>query len=543
MTRGQGFRPSTQEKMMFSRLLNARLKATETALEEGRLDEAYRLATSPDIAKHRRGAAVRQALGEKLYSRAREHFAAERFTEAMLDLDRAEASGYAPDKVTVLRGQIRTVAEEVRRQERSRQERIEAARHRIEHGSLEAGRRLLEHASEDDAAAGALRQKVVDREARAGQMVADVGRLLEHGHVADAIERFREAKALHPRAVGVGELESRICDLVLTRAKSALETGRPRQAATEIASLSDLGERRPLRRELEDALQWVGKACDALRAWRIDEAQQAIGRLLNLHPDVEWIQRAAADLKSVDERMMSLQAGPLGEALDAGSAQPARQPRRTKRSLKETIALPKRGTAEGPIPERLLLMVDGGGSYLMHRGERVTIGRAVSNHPADVPIFSDLAERHADVAGMDDDYFLFSPREVQVNGKKVTQALLQDGDRVVLGRKAKFTFRLPSRRSASATLDMSDGTKLPDDVRRVILFRGHAIIGYGRNAHARCSTAKQSLVLFERGGELWVRPDGHAEGPDEVRPVPIGESIEVDGVSFVLKAASTGVST
>jgi tetratricopeptide (TPR) repeat protein len=528
--------------MMFSRLLNARLKATETALEDGRLDEAYRLATSPDIAKHRRGAAVRQALGEKLYQRAREHFAAERFTEAMLDLDRAEASEYDVEKVKVLRGQIRTVAEEVRRQERSRQERIEAARHRIERGSLEAGRRLLENASADDAAAGALRRKVEDREDRAAKMLADVGRMLEHGHVADAIERFRDAKALHPHAVGAGELESRICDLVLTRAKSALESGRPRQAATDVASLAELGEQRPLRRELDEALQWVGQAGDALRAWKIDDAQKAIGRLLNLHPDVEWIQQAAADLKSVDDRMMSLQSGPLGEALGDATAPPARPPRRTKRALAETMVLPKRGTAEGPLPERLLLIVDGGGSFLLHRGERVTIGRAVSNHPADVPIFSDLAERHADVAGMDEDYFLFSPREVQVNGKKVTQALLQDGDRVVLGRKAKFTFRLPSRRSASATLDMSDGTKLPDDVRRVILFRGHAIIGYGRNAHAHCSTARQSLVLFERGGELWVRPDSHAESPDAVQPVPIGKSIEVDGVSFVLKAAGTGVS-
>lgn len=530
---------------MFSRLLNARLKATETALEQGRLDEAFRLATSPDIANHRRGAAVREALGEKLYQRAREHFAAERFTEALLDLDRAEATGCPPDKVAVLRSQVRTVADEVQRQERSRQERLEAARQRIERGSIEAGRRLLENAPPDDRAADALREKAEDRHARAERMLGDVARMVEQGHVTDAIDRYRNAKALHPHAPGAGELESRICDLVLSRARSSLEAGRPRQAAADLATLGDLGQHRPLRRDLEDTMQWIRQAGEALRSWQIDDAQKAIGRLQKLHPDIDWIQQAAADIRTVDERLMSLQTGPLGEPMDATvapRAAPVRPPQRGRPELDETVMLRQPGGAAGLLPERLLLIVDGGGSYLLHRGERVTIGRAVSNHPADVPIFSDLAERHADVAGVDDDYFLFSPREVQVNGKKVTQALLQDGDRVVLGRKAKFTFRLPSRRSPSASLDMSDGTKMPDDVRRVILFRGHAIIGHGPTAHARCSTAARSLVLYERAGELWVRPEGHVESPEEVRPVPLGESIEVNGVSFVLKAAPKGAS-
>ena len=48
---------------MLSRLLFVRLKAAENALRDGRLDEAYRLATASDIREHRRGAAVLAALG------------------------------------------------------------------------------------------------------------------------------------------------------------------------------------------------------------------------------------------------------------------------------------------------------------------------------------------------------------------------------------------------------------------------------------------------------------------------------------------------
>ena len=76
---------------MFTQLQFVRLRAAERALQGGRLDEAHRLATAPDLFHHRRARAVRSALGEKLYQRAREHFRADRFTEALLDLDRAEA--------------------------------------------------------------------------------------------------------------------------------------------------------------------------------------------------------------------------------------------------------------------------------------------------------------------------------------------------------------------------------------------------------------------------------------------------------------------
>ena len=157
---------------MFSGLLNARIKAAQAALKDGRLDEAFRLATAPDIRPEARGAEILTALGERFFQRAREHFAAERFTEALLDLEKAETAGCAPDRVTELRSQIRTVAGEVQRQEHSRRVRLEAARQRIDRGSLDAGRRILNDAPADDPKARQLRQEAQDRQERGVRLFA-----------------------------------------------------------------------------------------------------------------------------------------------------------------------------------------------------------------------------------------------------------------------------------------------------------------------------------------------------------------------------------
>ena len=133
--------------LMFGRLFNSRLKAAENALNEGRLEEAYRLAIQPDLREHRRGAAVLAGLTEKFIERARNFYREDRFREALMDLDRAEAGGVMKDEIAELRGYVQTVAAEHERREDSRRERLNAAVKRIEGGSLAAGRDMLERAA------------------------------------------------------------------------------------------------------------------------------------------------------------------------------------------------------------------------------------------------------------------------------------------------------------------------------------------------------------------------------------------------------------
>jgi hypothetical protein len=533
---------------MFGGLFNSRLKAAENALKEGRLEEAYRLAIQPDLREHRRGAGVLAGLTEKFIERARNFYREDRFREALMDLDRAEAGGVMKDEIAELRGYVQTVAAEHERREDSRRERLNAAVKRIEGGSLVAGRDMLERAAVEDRPAQEARRKAEERAEDARRTIEHAERLLKAGQVAGAAERVRKAKAMDTHNDNVTRLEVELCRKAMENARAAIVEGKLGRAADELACVGDLGKALPGRRELADLLAMARDASSSLLGYRYADARRQVMSLARQLPEAEWLKGAVEQLKQLDDVHTALCAGPLGDrvvvSLGGGRNEiPARReparPEARGSEMADTVALPGRMNIAANAPERLLMLVDGGGSYLILRGGQASLGRAASEHPADVPIFSDVAERHANVARVDDDYFLFALKEVEVGGRKTQHQLLRDGDRIVLGKKAKFTFRLPSRKSPSAVLELSDTTKMPNDVRRVVLFDQHATVGNGPNAHIMCRHAGTPLVLFERGGQLWIRQqsDGHVD--TEAKSLRLGEPVEIGGVSLVVEPWKT----
>lgn len=525
---------------MFSGLFNSRLKAAEKALADGRLEEAYRLAIQPDLRDHRRGAAVLAALGEKFLERARASYREDRFGDALVDLDRAEAGGVKRDDIAELRQFVQTVAVEHQRREDSRRERLQAAVQRIEDGSLDAGRQILERAANDDPAAQEMQRKVNERAQEVMNIVEQADRLLQSGQLAQAVERVRKAKSIDAHHPELSRMETRLCERILNEARTAIGEGRLARAADELACLSDLGAKLPARRELADLLGIAGEAATLVQNHRYSEARRALMSLGARLPGSKWVNIALDHLRVLDENYSTLSAGPLGDRLTSRGLAPARMSARPEgrgSRLDDTIVLPPpRLTPDLDLPERLLLLVDGGGSYLILRGGKASMGRAAAEHPADIPVFSDVAERHANIQRVDDDYFVFGVKELDVAGRPVQHQLLRDGDRIALGKKAKFTFRVPSRKSPSAVLELSDTTKMPNDVRRVILFHQSATLGQGSTAHILCRHAAVPLVLFERGGSLWIRlqNDGHVDA--QPKPLRLGESMDIGGVSLTVQA-------
>ena len=72
-------------------------------------------------------------------------------------------------------------------------------------------------------------------------------------------------------------------------------------------------------------------------------------------------------------------------------------------------------------------------------------------------------------------------------------------------------------------------------MRQVVLFDRTATIGYGPGVHVSCNGAVHPLVLFERSGSLWIRPQGNGRIDTEATMVPMGESVELMNVSFVVQ--------
>lgn len=518
---------------MFGGLLILRLRAAEQALVRGRWDEAFRLATAPDLREHRRGAAVLLTLAEKFVERARGHFAEERFTEALLDLDRAALAGAKPDVVTELRRQVRTVAEEVSRQEKSRRRKLDEVKERVAAGSILAGRQLLAGADRSDPEARRLAKDIESRERQATEGFAHVEALIGQDQWSAAIERFRKVRRLHPQDGRALALETRMAEQAAGRARGALTEGRIRRAAEELAVLGEIGNECGARRDLADLVHLAESASRALAASDFAKARRSVLRLTQLAPDIKWIAVAAKELGTADELVTALQAGPLGEH----ARQTAHAPRSV--DLAETMAVAARSQPADGLPTRLVVLLDGGGSFLLLRGDRITLGRAMTAHPPDVPILSDLAERHAEITRVEEDYFLFSTRDVEINGRVTRHQLLREGDRVILARHGRFSFRLPHRASGSALLEMANATTLPQGVRRVVLFRQTAMIGPGSAAHIHSPAGSPELVLFERGGQLWLRPHRPGRGDAAATHVPLGEPMEFEGVSLIVQPWKT----
>ncbi len=521
---------------MFSQLQFMRLRAAEKALRDGRIDEAYRLASAPDLREHKRSLAVIEALGQKFLDRAREYYRDDKFTEAMMDLDRAQAGGQSNPEIDELRGYVKVVAAEKQRQDHSRHGRIDAVQKRIERGSLAAGRDMLDQAAPNDVAAKDLRRKVDERTGDASRNVEHAERLLKAGQLGEAAQRVRRAKTIDAQSEAVAQVEAKVCDAVLQNATNSLREGNLHRASNELACLGDLGKSLPQRRELSDMLAIAAEAGQCLARHAYGEARQKAMSLARKLPKAKWIEKAVEELSNLQQLHTDLAAGPLADRVNIARSMVVRgdTPKRRATSLDDTTGMPALGQ-QGNGHDKLLLLVDGGGSYLIVRSPQASIGRAASDTPADVPLFSDVAERHANVARVDDGYFIFSAKDIEVARRMTKHELLRDGDRVVLGKKAKFTFRLPSRRSTTAVLDLSDTTKMPNDVRRVVLLDHHATVGSSSKSHITCRHAGPTLVLFERDGGLWIRAksDGHVD--TEAKPLNLGESIEIAGVTMVLQ--------
>ena len=261
---------------MLGRLFKVRLKSAEQALADGRIDEAFRLATAPDLAKESRARKVLEQVSEMLFERAEEHYKAGRCAEALNDLYRCDRAGVDHKRVGDLRTIVRAAVDEADRIQHSRRQRLEAAQERLARGSLRAAEQILERASEHDVGADKLKQQAADRERRAEEMFNEVKQYINDNHLATAIARFRDARQLHPKNKKVAEWEKVLVDKIVNSVQHALREGRLSSAFEEIGLLEYLGDVLTNKAEVVAMLEVIRAAAAAVESADYDEARRKI---------------------------------------------------------------------------------------------------------------------------------------------------------------------------------------------------------------------------------------------------------------------------
>ncbi len=534
---------------MWGNLAQQRIRAAERDLASGRVDEAYRLASAPDLAESPRVQAMIQEIGERLFQRAEEHFKSGRYSEAISDLEKAGRGGVAPERISDLRTLIEGAVRSEVKDEHERRKRLDEAEQKLARGSLRGAEQILHGAPTGDSKVERLLAEAAERRRRGRELLDEVGSYLERSHWGMAVRRFLDAWGLDPQSPEAAEWEKTLVEKITSSVRSRLDGGDVRGAFEEYKLLAGIGESRAEKQSVRAMMEALAKAAGFLRNGDYEQARRSVLSLQHLLPNATWVRPVCEQLKQVDEAVTELHGGPLGlvPTADGGirksdfpkttevpaSAKHSPVPKVYSPNDETLVSPPPRVDAGAGLPDKMLLIIDGSGSYLIVRSPRMTIGRAACEHPADIPITADLSERHAEIVRNEDDYFLFAQQDVRVGDQPVRQHLFQNGDKIILGRKVKMTFHVPSRKTATAVLDLGH-LRLPRDVRRVILFDRVATIGRSSSSHVVVPTAKDEIVLFERDGRMWLKQQSRGSDDPGIE-IAMRRPIEFAGMSLTLE--------
>lgn len=340
---------------------------------------------------------------------------------------------------------------------------------------------------------------------------------------------------------GVVSLRDTLTQLGLKEVRSLLEAGRPLAAIQAAARLRD----RPVQSSELDPLM------SAARDWVMAEEYTERGEFQNARSAIRQVRsrlpKGLFALDKLEGEILAKEARFHRLREELHDAADARDWRRMVRSADEVLEVAPlnpeaqeiRGKAwqalqpdtiifAGPVkqeredlpeptglPLRFFLWIDGVGGYLVCTRPRVALGQAAPQAgPIDVPLYADVSRFHATLIRDEECTMIETTRELLLNGKPTTRAVLRDGDRIVLPGACHLEFeqRVPNCLSARLTPDNS--RRLPMAVEGVLLMADMLILGSGENSHITMPDLDKPIFLLRQKDSLAMRYAGefHVEG-------------------------------
>jgi hypothetical protein len=524
-------------------VLILRLKRCERALAGGRLDEAARLLQPADARAHRRGQELLDRLVVALVKRGRGHLDGGRLAPAEADWhEAARLAGNLPE-LAELRSGIDRMAEERRRDQDGRRQAVAAVQEMVRHGQLTLAGDAARSEAIGDGGAGPIVAEIAVRRAASERLEADVEAALEAGDWEAAVQHLGGAGSLASRGGRILRLTRKVGERVAGEVGRMVEAGRTDLAEGVVRRAHPLcaahGELDAQRRGLEQCrVAW-----ERLAESRFAEAREILERLAALWPRAGWITAGVNELRRAGESVEAVRGGPLG-ALGFGQTIPYAAPAPQLRPQMERVAPPVVVAAAVAAPRagtamrRLLLHVDGAGSYVILQGDRIDVGPVSASRPPDLALLTGAGAPSFTISRSDEDYFVTAGTPLDINERAATSKLLVDGDRIGVGPRCRIEFRRPNAASATAVLRVG-GARLPwGGVREAILMDREVVMGASSAAHVRVRECPGAVILQAAQDGLLCRADdvitvdGRAMG--RTAKVSEGARVAVGPLSFVV---------
>jgi tetratricopeptide (TPR) repeat protein len=440
---------------------------------------------------------------------------------------------------------------------------LRQAQEALRKGRLEDAQRLLGQAAVQG------HKRLWEMQQQLGRAFAQRG--LDHLRREDRISAWNDlllAEQHYPDESSVEELRRTLTQLGMSEIGALLVAGEPGRALEVAGELRDRAVRHPELEPLEEGMRnWVrarelasvGEFSQAL--CRVENAQRLLpnppGALQRFHDDL--LERKGSFSGLLIQLHERVEQGRWREVLQLADEVLALAPRHVEaRKAKTkawnmlepaTLVSQPSSLEEEPaepikedVPSRFWLWIDGVGGYLICLRNRVSFGQASPDNYADVPFYADLSRQHAVLTRDTEGYCLEALKPVQVNGKDVSKALLQPGDRVTLGNSCQFQFRQPVPVSTSARLDLVSGHRLRQPVDAVLLMADTLILGPGSQVHVAMPDLKQPLIFYRHKDGLGVRHVGNLliNGQPVRERGLLGPGANVAGDDFALALEAVG---
>ena len=490
------------------------LKRIETAINGGRLDEAFDRLTRSAERSHRDGQRLIESLSEALAQRAEQHLNEERCEDAESDIRKAiELAGRKPE-LADLRDRVFR-----RRDEQSRLREREDVVHRSVQNRILASQFTLAAKLIPDRKDGEPLAETLDQHRLVLEDVAQkMDRAIERQDPAEVIGL---AQSLEPQLLHHQTIRSRVkraVEPMLAQSIADFTQGRLDRVSSFVQAIAAIGIEQAEVSELAQASERCRVAKRAIEQSRWADADRELGLLAQVYPDPDWLRDARQSIAEIMRSQHAIQSGALG-LLDANG------------SVSKPM-VPSTGEKVRPTNQSMILQVDGLGGILLLTDDVLSIGSASRSGTFDLPLLTDGPHSPIEIRRSGEDYFVQSASEFLVNDQPTRRRLLVSNETIQFGRRGRVKFRRPVPASGSAVLQLT-GAALPRRDVRYVALMCDSLVFASTGGHFTVPHSNGPLVLYRDRDGFVIKQPGE-RGLDRQK-LNLGQPLLVGETRFSLR--------